>query len=135
MSRKSNTAVLTPARVRALFADGTLNASDVTDAKGKAVSTASLTGSGDKGPRGRVHPAFAAHAEAKGFGVYAEKTRTEKTVTVTPVRKDAKGRTRTLKPREVPLSQVRTIAGIPANQRGRLPQSALDKAAEVLGQK
>lgn len=133
MARKSNTTVLTSAAVRALFQNGTLDATKVTDAKGNAVPTASLFGKDGTSTkvRGRVHPAFYQAAEAAGHGVFAEKVKVEKTITISPIKTDVKGRKRTLKAREVPVSKVRALAG--ASAKGRLSAAHIAKAAEALG--
>lgn len=133
---KPNTSILTSATVRDLFRSGVLDASKVVDAKGNPVSTASLFGKNGTAStpvkvRGRVHPAFYKDAEANGHGVFTEKVKAEKTITIAPTRTDAKGRVRTLKPRQVPVSKVRDLAG--AGNKGRISAEGLAKAAAALG--
>jgi hypothetical protein len=126
--------ILTTAAVRKAYADGTLNPADVKDAKGNPVSTASLFGAkGDGVVRGRIHPLFAAHAEANLNGTFAERVSTEKMVTITPKRLNSKGQPVRFKERQVSLSEVRRLAGV-EGKKGRLSQADLDKAAEALGE-
>lgn len=122
----------TAAAVRKAFADGTLDASKVLDKDGNPVSTASLTGTGPTGPRGRIHPAFIAAAEAAGMGTYSKSTpaRVESLVTLPLTKPNSKG-AMLKRPEQVPASEVRRLAGITAT-RGRLSKDAIAKATTAL---
>lgn len=120
--------------VREAFRNGTLDASAVLDAKGKAVPTVSLFGAdGTSGKvRGRIHPAFVAAFNALDSGVqYAETKGGEKTVTVPRIKIDAKGRKRALAPVTLPVSEVRALAGI-SGKRGRISAASIAKAGAAL---
>lgn len=113
--------------IRTAFAEGKFTAPDE--------ALPSLVGSGANGARGRLNPLAveAFLAQVPGH-TYAEKTvKPEATVTIVPTRKDKNGRVRSLKAREVSVSEVRRLAGGPA--RGRLSAATIAKAAEALGAK
>jgi len=123
--------ILAPAQVRALFSNGTLKVTDVKDAKGNPVNPASIFGADGTGSkvRGRVHPAFAAHAEAKGHGTMREKVVAERTVEV-PMFSPKTGRP--VKSLTKPVSEVRKAAGI-EGKAGRLSAADLHRAAVAFG--
>lgn len=130
MARKS-LSIVTPAQVRAAFAAGDLNASDVLDAKGNPVNPASLVGAnGDGKVRGRLNPAFARAYEAANPGTEVrEKVVTSKEVEI-PMNSAKTGRP--IKPRVLPIAEVRALAGV-EGKKGRLSTEDKQRAALALG--
>jgi hypothetical protein len=82
--------------------------------------------------RGRLHPKAveAFNAQVKGEQYAGEKAKVEdKTITLALTKPNARG-ARLKKPENFAPSEVRRLAGI--GNKGRIPQSALDKAAEAV---
>lgn len=84
------------------------------------------------GKRGRLHPEqVTAFHKANPGQRYEVGKRDVPTITVTVPGTDKNGKSRPRK-RTLPVSEVRTLAGEAAGERGRLSPEALTKAAEAL---
>lgn len=131
---KSKSIVVSTATIRAAFVgdNATLNPAKVTDAKGAAVSTASLLGKSGDGSmvRGRIHPLFvAAYLAANPGTTFGEGDNkpADRTVSL-PLVSEKTGRP--IKPVTVPVSEAKSLAGV-AGKRGRLSSDELVAAAKA----
>lgn len=122
---------ITTAHARSLFADGTLDASKITDDAGNPVSTASLFGVNNDGKvRGKLHPAFIQAVADAGMGIVQPKMpKPEPTVTLKVTKVNKNGHPYPVKV-QVTSSELRTLAGKPGS-RGRLSETDFANAAEA----
>jgi hypothetical protein len=128
MSKRTVSTPVTAKTIRQAFQSGALDPAKVVNAKGDAVNPACLfSGPQGKG-RGRLNPAFvAAFLDANPGTTYAEKVAEVKMVEV-PLTSPKTGRP--IKPVSLPISEVRTLAGV-AGKKGRLSQADLTAAAKA----
>lgn len=133
---KNTTTLVTAARVRAAYAEGKFTAPEVAL---PSLIGGSFTVKGGHVPsatgkvRGRLHPeaiaAFNEQVEGEQYG--GEKSGIgAKTVTLPLTKMNAKG-ARLKRPEDFPLSQVRTLAGVP-NKKGRLSKDETAKAVAAI---
>ncbi len=119
MSKSLKSVPLTTSEVRAYFAE---NPTKIPAGAEKCVRV---------GNKGRVSPAAVAVVEKATGRKFGEGASVKNLVTVEYVKPNARG-AKIRKSVLLPISEVRTLAGVPTNQKGRPTKDMFQKAGEAL---